>query len=158
MRKQRLLIWMTCLLLGAVSGCNNKPKILQGKHHSPVSGDIGSDGKASSCRPTVPVSVLVDEGGTVSPSGTLTIEPPATATSSAELFDIESKLNGTPTPVCANEASTITTTLPFTCTVVNQDGDYTITVTVHTKTHNGTTPPISPPPPFTAYVRSCKNC
>ena len=107
MRKQRLLIWMTCLLLGAVSGCNNKPKILQGKHHSPVSGDIGSDGKASSCRPTVPVSVLVDEGGTVSPSGTLTIEPPATATSSAELFDIESKLNGTPTPVCANEASTI---------------------------------------------------
>ena len=143
MRKQRLLIWMTCLLLGAVSGCNNKPKILQGKHHSPVSGDIGADGKASN-GPT-PVSVLVDEGGTVSPSGTLTIEPPAKL-SSAELFDIESKLNGTPTPVCANEASTITTTLPFTCTVVNQDGDYTITVTVHTKTHNGTTPPISPPP------------
>lgn len=149
MTKQRLLIWMTCLLLGAISGCNNKPKISQGRHHNPVGGGTDVNGKASNGQQN---SVLLDEGGT------LTITLPTGYAKKTE-FDIKSTdLNGNAAPVCANQTTNpFTTTLDFTCPVVNTDGDYCITVTAKTPP-NGTKPTISPIPPFTAYVRSCKGC
>lgn len=137
MRKQRLLvIWMTCLLLGAVSGCN---------HHKPVSGGVDDNGNG------LTKSVLIDEGGT------LTIKLPK-GTLQNTTFEIESTdMDGKPAPICANEASTFTTTVDVTCPVVAKDGDYTIKVREQAQTPNGTQPP-SAPIEFTAYVRSCKNC
>ena len=73
MRKQRLLIWMTCLLLGAVSGCSNHPTTSKSKTHTPVSGDIDAKGNASNGPNR---SVLIDEGGMVNTNGTLTIKLP----------------------------------------------------------------------------------
>ena len=139
MRKQRLLIWMTCLLLGGVSGCNSK--------HSPVSGTVDGNGNGHNGRTG---SVLVDEGGT------LTIEAPP-GTPPDTIFTIESSLNGTSTPICSNSSNPITSKLTFTCTVVNQDGDYTVTVTEQSKVP-GHPKPVGPPTTFTAYIRQCNNC
>jgi hypothetical protein len=150
-RKQRILIiWMTCLLLGAVSGCNNEPKIPQGRHHNPIGGGIDADGNAFSGSPKS-VSVVIDEGGN------LTIALPTGSGKKTE-FDIESKLNGKAAPICAGQLKNpFTTTLDFSCTVVNQDGDYLITVTAQAPP-NGTKHTSAPIPSFTAYVRSCKGC
>ena len=153
MRKQRLLIWMTCLLLGAVSGCGTKPNISKRNHHKPVSGGIDGNGNAANG----PIqSVLIDEGGTVNTNGTLTIKLPKPGTE----FEIKSTtLDGkTLVPVCGDQSNNpFTTTVDVTCHVVNADGDYLITVTEQAKTPKGT-PPTSAPITFTAYVRSCKNC
>lgn len=144
-RKQRLLVWISCLLLGAVSGCNNHPTTSQSKHHPPVNGGIDANGNASN-GPTK--SVLVDEGGTL----TIALPKPGTT------FEIESTdLDGNPSPVCANEASTFTTTVDVTCPVVAKDGDYTVKVREQAQAPNGSQPPTAPIE-FTAYIRSCKNC
>lgn len=153
MRKQRLLIWMTCLLLGAVSGCSNHPTTSKSKTHTPVSGDIDAKGNASNGPKR---SVLIDEGGMVNTNGTLTIKLPKPGTE----FEIKSTtLDGkTLVPVCGDQSNNpFTTSVDITCHVVNTDGDYLVTVTEQTKTPKGTQP-ASAPITFTAYVRSCKNC
>ena len=107
MRKQRLLIWMTCLLLGAVSGCSNHPTTSKSKTHTPVSGDIDAKGNASNGPKR---SVLIDEGGMVNTNGTLTIKLPKPGTE----FEIKSTtLDGkTLVPVCGDQSNN-----PFTTSV-----------------------------------------
>ena len=161
MRVQRLFIWTTCLLLVSVSGCNRVHHKAVGKHHQPLGsqhqpagGGVDGDGNPHNDQAR---SVLIDEGGTVSPNGELAIKRPKGASKNTE-FDIISTLasDGSPASICLGMPSTITTKLDFKCSVVNQDGDYIITVKEHgTNDKNGAGASI---PPFTAYVRSCKGC
>lgn len=137
MKKQSLFLFLICLLLGAVSGCN-KPAILPNTHPIPGVVIIDANGKPTSN------SVWVDKKGiltfrSVTPGVPLTV-------------DFSS-------PLLCDKQGTITKQSPFSCTVFDQDGNYTLTVTAPVPGPTGTTGTTpKATTPITAYVRSCNTC
>ena len=170
MRKETLFTWMTCLLLGAVSGCNNKPpappytKSSQAPNGGQVTpgGGHGSTRLAKADKGTLELpssnkiaphsnnSVFADE------NGTLTFE---TNPSRNSTIEVDFSQNGAPSNLCQGTGSKVSGQSSATCHILpGTAGDYNVIVTetstaaVHhgkkSQTYKG----------ITAYIRPCNNC
>ncbi len=155
MRKQRLLIWMTCLLLGGVSGCPSPAPPPCTTTSNPVPGNEDLDGTTGAPSNHDKQSVWADEGGILKFSSA---DPKATITV------IFKKTDGTAANICTDSSTststnTITGTGSATCNVIKgQDGNYTSEVTVMAQGVPGHPPKTKTQPPIQTYIRSCNNC
>lgn len=148
MKKQRLLTSITCMLLAAVLGCNQKPTA---PHRPPDNGVvvIPDSGHPYSESP----SVFADEGGNL----TFKAEDPNTTIT----VDFSNSNGTTPSPAVCKAGNSISGLQQVTCAVnAGATGDYTIKITKTVAPPPGANPQPPPPPPqppvtIQGYVRPC---
>jgi len=149
-KKQRLLIWMTCLLLGGVSGCKNKTIVKFGPSGLPDNGVLTIPHDGSKPYTDMPV-VFAEEGGT------LKFQPDMGSQTDTN-YKIQFFQGGKEVQVCTE--TTLEGTLPLTCDIKKgSSGDYLIEIrSSQSGGSNGTVPPQPPPAQIMAYIRPCPNC